>query len=265
MSTGRRCSTASHACRPRCLAGDYAGNIFDSTDPTGGAGAWTMTHVDGPNAVDTYYQNALTSIACASPTLCIAVDGSGNEIVATSPTLTVTLAGSGSGSVSGSGIACPGSCSSNYVPGTSVPLTATPAAGSVFAGWTGACSGIGACDVTLNSDTTVTATFSPKPPPKRPPAPNTRITKSKASSAKRSASFSFTGSGAVTSFQCALVRRREPTRARKHPKQPTPTYATCHSPASYKHLASASYTFFVRAVGPGGSDPTPATEQFKIG
>ncbi len=40
-------------------------------------------------------------------------------------------------------------------------LTATPDAGSVFAGWSGGgCSGTGTCILTMNADTTVTATYS---------------------------------------------------------------------------------------------------------
>jgi beta-lactam-binding protein with PASTA domain len=42
-----------------------------------------------------------------------------------------------------------------------VTLTAQPAAGSTFGGWSGGgCSGTGTCTVTTNADTTVTATFS---------------------------------------------------------------------------------------------------------
>ena len=37
-------------------------------------------------------------------------------------------------------------------------LTATPTGGSTFAGWGGACSGAGSCDVVLNGTQTVTAT-----------------------------------------------------------------------------------------------------------
>jgi hypothetical protein len=43
--------------------------------------------------------------------------------------------------------------------GTVVQPVAVPAAGSTFAGWGGACSGMGACSVTMDADRTVTATF----------------------------------------------------------------------------------------------------------
>ena len=52
-------------------------------------------------------------------------------------TLSVSTAGSGSGSVTGGAINCPGTCSHAYPEGTVVALTATPAAGSTFAGWSG--------------------------------------------------------------------------------------------------------------------------------
>jgi hypothetical protein len=71
----------------------------------------------------------------------------------------VSLAGSGSGKVTGSGIACPGSCLQSYASGTAVSLTATPAPGSKFLGWSGNCGGTGACNVTASADANVTATF----------------------------------------------------------------------------------------------------------
>src|SRR5205823_13148939 len=58
------------------------------------------------------------------------------------------------------GIACGPSCAGSDASGTVVTLTATPAAGSVFTGWSGVgCTGTGACAVTLSAATTVTATF----------------------------------------------------------------------------------------------------------
>jgi len=81
-------------------------------------------------------------------------------------TLTVSKAGSGSGGVTSSpgGINCGATCSAMFDQGTSVTLTATASAGSVFAGWSGGgCAGTGTCQVTLGADTTVTATFNPAP------------------------------------------------------------------------------------------------------
>ena len=77
-------------------------------------------------------------------------------------TASVTKAGSGTGSVqsSPSGISCGASCSGPFDDGSTVTLTATPAAGSVFTGWSGGgCSGAGTCTLTMGSDQTVTATF----------------------------------------------------------------------------------------------------------
>src|SRR5262249_55132331 len=54
---------------------------------------------------------------------------------------------------------CGATCSQSVTPGTSVTLTATPAAGSSFASWSGACSGTGACVVTMNALMHVNATF----------------------------------------------------------------------------------------------------------
>jgi List-Bact-rpt repeat protein len=75
--------------------------------------------------------------------------------------LTVTPAGTGKGTVTSSpaGINCGIDCSEAYAGGTEVTLTATPAAGSTFAGWSGACSGTGACKLTMSQARNVTATF----------------------------------------------------------------------------------------------------------
>ena len=78
-------------------------------------------------------------------------------------TLSVSKTGSGSGTVSSpAGIDCGATCSATYDGcTTSVTLTADPATGSIFTGWSGACTDSGACSVTMNGDRTVTATFVP--------------------------------------------------------------------------------------------------------
>lgn len=87
------------------------------------------------------------------------------ESYALSISVVMTLAngGSGNGAVSSSpaGINCGSDCAELYSRGTIVNLIATPAAGSVFAGW----SGNADCNdgvVTMNADISCTATFSPQ-------------------------------------------------------------------------------------------------------
>ena len=79
-------------------------------------------------------------------------------------TLGVSIAGLGSGSVTSSpaGINCGSTCTLAFAGPTTVTLTATPAAGSVFVGWLGACTGAAAtCTVTSGNATMATATFAP--------------------------------------------------------------------------------------------------------
>lgn len=75
--------------------------------------------------------------------------------------LTVTRTGSGTGTVTSNpaGITCATDCSELVGTGKILVLTATPGTGSMFGGWSGSCTGTGTCSVTLDSDKTVTATF----------------------------------------------------------------------------------------------------------
>ena len=80
-------------------------------------------------------------------------------------TLTVTKTGIGKGTVTSSpaGITCSGSgsgCSSDYVVNTTVSLTAAPALGSVFIGWTGCDAPNGSsCTVAMSANKSVSAEF----------------------------------------------------------------------------------------------------------
>lgn len=81
--------------------------------------------------------------------------------------LTTIKDGTGSGTITSSpaSIDCGTDCTKTYIGGTPVTLTATPAVGSVFTGWSGGgCSGTGTCIVTMNADTSVTAIFNTSGP-----------------------------------------------------------------------------------------------------
>ncbi len=76
--------------------------------------------------------------------------------------VTVEKTGTGQGTVSGSpgSISCGAACSGEFITGTTLTLTATPAQGSVFAHWSGGgCSGAGPCTTTVNKAKTVKAVF----------------------------------------------------------------------------------------------------------
>lgn len=73
----------------------------------------------------------------------------------------MSKAGTGSGTVTSNpaGVDCGTDCTEANVSGTSVTLTATPVAGSTFAGWSGSCTGTGSCVVSMTVARSVTATF----------------------------------------------------------------------------------------------------------
>ncbi|MGZ5847546.1 MAG: galactose oxidase-like domain-containing protein [Ramlibacter sp.] len=83
--------------------------------------------------------------------------------VATGYRLTVTKAGSdaarGTVTSTPAGISCGSTCSAPFATGASVALTATAVGNVQFTGWSGACTGTGACTVPMTSDKGVTATF----------------------------------------------------------------------------------------------------------
>ena len=74
-------------------------------------------------------------------------------------TLTVQKNGTGTGNVTGQRIDCGNDCTETYGENTQISLTVTADPQSTFAGWSGACSGMTNCQVTMNNNKTVTATF----------------------------------------------------------------------------------------------------------
>ena len=132
---------------PSGRMGDYSGA---AVDPSDSGTIWVM----GEYIKSTGTANWATSIGSLS-----------FAAAPTTFTLSVTKAGTGSGTVisSPAGIDCGTTCSANFPSGQMVTLTASPASGSTFAGWSGACTGTGNCVVTMNSNISVTATFNASP------------------------------------------------------------------------------------------------------
>jgi hypothetical protein len=232
---------------------------------SGGVMAWGY-NTDGQLGDGTFTQRpspqAVPGVAGAS-----AVAGRGSTsyaLIGPAQTLTVALAGARTGSVGTSGLLCPGACAAKFPQGQTKILRAEPSVaetlraepGAGFAGWSGPCVGTGPCRVRLDADQTVTATFGP-------PA-GTAITAALVKSKKKKASFSFTAPGAITGYQCKLVKPKAKKKGHGKKKAKPPAFTACATPVTYKHLKSGGYKFEVRAVDILGADAVPATKTFKI-
>jgi len=83
--------------------------------------------------------------------------------------VTVTGVGGTVTSSSPTGVVCTSAhgayCDYSFISNTAVNLVATPSIGYVFSGWSGACSGGGACQVVMTGTENVGATFTPSATP----------------------------------------------------------------------------------------------------
>ncbi len=140
----------------------YAGTQLGLYRSTDGGSTWSLYGTGMPLVnVDGLYISPDDSLVR------VATFGRGFWEIQRMHSLTVTDIGTGAGSVSSSpaGIDCGATCAASFADATQITLTATPAAGSTFAGWSGGgCSGTSTCKVTLTGDTQVAATFAHKPP-----------------------------------------------------------------------------------------------------
>ena len=85
--------------------------------------------------------------------------------------LAVSATGQGSVMSAPGGIDCGADCSERYASGTAVTLSAVPAQGWKFAGWTGDCTGTDACTLFVDAARSVRATFELVPTPPTAPSP----------------------------------------------------------------------------------------------
>lgn len=83
-----------------------------------------------------------------------------------------------------------------------------------------------------------------------PPAPNTVIDSGPSGATNDpTPTFAFHSNDPDATFACKID---------------TGAFSACGSPKTLTHLADGSHTFAVRAVGAGGTDPTPATRTFSV-
>ncbi|MEK7539120.1 MAG: LamG-like jellyroll fold domain-containing protein, partial [Patescibacteria group bacterium] len=138
---------------------------FPDNDCTNYYGADRTKQYVQPN--DGFFNGKLDDIRIYNNQLSI------NEISAlaamtSSPTNSLLLSayktGEGAGVITGPSIDCGKHCAEVYGPGTTATLTATPNESSVFSGWSGVCSGIGTCTVSMSANKSVTAMFSRRYP-----------------------------------------------------------------------------------------------------
>lgn len=141
-------------CSDRYIAGSTIQLV--ATPPADGTSTFTgWTNCDNPSG------NICTVSLTSDRTVTATFD------LVPTPSLRVHLSGTGSGTVTSapSGIDCGSTCQHDFLQGTLILLTPRAATGSTFTGWSGGgCSGTGQCQLTLNTGTDVTATFTQSPP-----------------------------------------------------------------------------------------------------
>jgi predicted CxxxxCH...CXXCH cytochrome family protein len=148
-----------------CSVGGTSGCTATITTPA----TFTLGYVAGANSLPPAWAGC-SSIVSGN---CVVTMTGNRSVTATFPPATwgLTVRPSGSSGATGTitaspqtspdAVNCntPGPCTSSIASSAVVNLVATPGTGSAFTGWAGACSGTGACSVTMSAARTVTATF----------------------------------------------------------------------------------------------------------
>ena len=148
-----------------------AGNATGTCTPSLAHGS-QLTLIAGPSEGSSFVG---WSGACTGTGACVLTMDQNRAVTATftlvPKRLTVTIAGDGNGSVfstptetiscTKTGTVISGQCTSLFTHGSQVTLTTFAPTGFAFVGWSGACTGMTACVLTMDQDRAVTATFSP--------------------------------------------------------------------------------------------------------
>ncbi|MBI5675004.1 MAG: carboxypeptidase regulatory-like domain-containing protein [Nitrospirae bacterium] len=130
------------------------GIMFDSSD--------TLYASDQSGTSLLYIINTATGEASTAGSTGIMMAHGGDILTTPVYTLTINKSGTGIGTVTANTgtISWAGNTgTASYGSGTSVTLTASATTGSIFTGWSGACTGTGPCTVTMSAAKSVTANF----------------------------------------------------------------------------------------------------------
>ena len=121
-----------------------------------GSGTYNNTGLSAGTSYTYYLRNGSSSTSPELDRVSVTTDSP----AITTYTLSISKSGNGTVTSSPAGINCGSTCSKDYNNGDSVTLIASADSGYTFSGWSGGgCSGSGSCAVIVNSDKTVTATF----------------------------------------------------------------------------------------------------------
>jgi hypothetical protein len=140
------------SCGAACTANVTAGTLVTLTAQAPSSGVFSGWSGDcsGPGLSCAITVNKAVNVtATFVPVFNLSIGRGGNGTITGTP-----------GGAFGTSISCGSSCSAKFPQGTVVTLTATPAAGVNFTGWSGSCSGTTpTCAVTINQDAKVQANF----------------------------------------------------------------------------------------------------------
>ena len=123
----------------------------------------TLTVTPATDSTFTGWTGACTGTATTCTVILNQAQSVSADFAPAFKTLTLAKTGSGTGTITSSpaGIDCGTTCSADFPSDSQITLTASPATGSTFQGWFGACTGTATtCTVSLNQAKSVNAGFS---------------------------------------------------------------------------------------------------------
>lgn len=169
--------------------------------------------------------------------------------------VSVSIIGAGIGTVSSSpvGILCGFACQTTYAAGTKINFAASPAAGSLFKGWSGACAGSGLCSFTVSSSVAVVAEFDVV---EAPPLSSTSSASTTPSSSSISTSTS-SGQNAVNHLVIAAIQIAGASSSNDFIKIFNPTAAAINISGWKLHKKSSTGTDYSLRTFPSGSTIAP--------